>query len=234
MNRKRAVACLSSGLDSAMALRLGQTRGYLIDLSVTFDYGQKAFASEVRQAKLQSDFFQIPHRVIALPWFREMQSGGSLLKNDSQLPSLRADQLDEMAATQASAKAVWVPNRNGVMIEIAAGIAEDSGANAVIVGFNREEAATFPDNSEAYLQALNQALSFSTSGQVEVISPTSALNKQEIVAIGRKLNFPFHLLWSCYLSGEKMCGKCESCLRLMRALNANEVISDGLFSNQNP
>ena len=47
--------------------------------------------------------------------------------------------------------------------------------------------------------------------------------KTEIVQALRNLEkpFPFEMVWSCYHGGEstggKMCGKCESCQRFMRA-----------------
>ncbi|MEM5768246.1 MAG: 7-cyano-7-deazaguanine synthase, partial [Bacillota bacterium] len=70
----------------------------------------------------------------------------------------------------------------------------------------------------AYMGAVNQALSYSTQNGVKVNSPTVDLAKPALVALGRKLNVPFHLIWSCYHGGEYMCGRCESCLRLKRAL----------------
>ncbi len=68
-----------------------------------------------------------------MPWIRQFSGAGALL-GQGKLPSL--DDLDDGHEATQSAKAVWVPNRNGVMIEIAAGFAEDLGAEAVIVGFN--------------------------------------------------------------------------------------------------
>ena len=44
------------------------------------------------------------------------------------------------------------------------------------------------------------------------------LDKPGIVRMGRELDAPFHLVWSCYENGPAHCFKCESCLRLKRAL----------------
>ena len=38
------------------------------------------------------------------------------------------------------------------------------------------------------------------------------MTKAEIVRLGKKLNAPLHLTWSCYEGGEKACGRCDSCL----------------------
>src|SRR5439155_35646 len=67
----------------------------------------------------------------------------------------RRAKLPRHEMSERSAKAVWVPNRNGCFIEIAAAHAESMDAERLITGFNREEAATFPDNSKAYVGAVN-------------------------------------------------------------------------------
>lgn len=228
---KKAIALLSGGLDSTLACFLAQTYDVDVALALTFDYGQRAAKSEITRAKAIADYLKIPHRVIELPWFKDFQSPGGLLRAGTELPQPEAHQLSEKTFSEHSAKAVWVPNRNGVFIEIAAGIAEDLGAAAVIVGFNVEEAATFPDNSEEYLIAISYALTYSTSNRVQVISPTSRLDKKGIVREAVKHAFPLELIWSCYEGGARMCGRCESCMRFKRALVANEVKHDGYFAN---
>jgi len=154
-----------------------------------------------------------------------------LLNHSQLLPHPTLENLSDKTFSTESAKAVWVPNRNGVFIEIAAGIAEDLGANAIIVGFNREEGSTFPDNTKQYMEAITKALSFSTSNAVQVISPTVSMEKSEIVSVAKKERFPFNLLWSCYEADERMCGRCESCMRLKRALKTNEVDFHDLFKH---
>ena len=38
------------------------------------------------------------------------------------------------------------------------------------------------------------------------------LRKKEIVLLGKKLNAPLQLTWSCYQNSERACGLCSSCL----------------------
>jgi 7-cyano-7-deazaguanine synthase len=225
------VALLSGGLDSAIALQLGIRQGWQIALALTFDYGQRSAPREIRQAAALCAHFGVPHKALELAWFRDWASTSALLDRGRDLPRPQASELDRPAAARATAKAVWVPNRNGIFIEIAAGYAESLGAKAVLVGFNREEAQTFADNSQAYQEAVSRALAFSTANGVEVISPTAPLDKKAIVRAGIESGFPFRLLWSCYENGERMCGVCESCRRLKRALGANGVESDDLFAD---
>jgi 7-cyano-7-deazaguanine synthase len=148
--------------------------------------------------------------VIAIPWLAGL-TGTALVNRKAKLP------VNEMS--ERSAKAVWVPNRNGVFIEIAAAHAESLGATRLITGFNKEEAVTFPDNSPAYVNAVNKALSFSTANGVRVVSFTGTLEKKGIVNLGRRLNAPLKFIWPCYEGGRRWCGECESCLRSLRALH---------------
>jgi 7-cyano-7-deazaguanine synthase len=230
MPKSSAIALLSSGLDSALAAALAQREGTEITYALTFDYGQRACRQEQKQAAKIAEYLNVPHKVLRLPWFDEFSKRG-LLSENSPLPQPNAKELNETAFIEKSAAAVWVPNRNGVFLEVAASLAENVHADFLIVGFNAEEAATFPDNSQDYLEAINRALSFSTANHVRVLSPTAALNKREIVRRGKEIGFPFELLWSCYENSEHMCGSCESCMRLKRALRENEVNVEAFFKN---
>lgn len=226
---KRAVTVLSSGLDSSVALAMTLEQGWSVPLALTFDYGQRAAEREVGHAAKIAAHFGIPHRAIHLPWFKDFGRAGSLVHRAEHLPYPERADLSDLAYGKTSAKAVWVPNRNGVFLEIAAGFAENLEAEAIIVGFNKEEAITFPDNSLAYVESLNHAFTYSTANHVQVHSPTVEMDKTEIVAEANRLGFPLSLVWSCYENGHRMCRKCESCKRLERALDANGMESHAFF-----
>jgi 7-cyano-7-deazaguanine synthase len=229
--QRRAVVLLSGGLDSSVAMALALKQGIKICRAITFDYGQRAAGREIQKSNLISRHYGILHSVIPLPWFRELWSGGALLTDSELLPHPSFSDLSDQEASAESARKVWVPNRNGVFLEIAAGIAESRGADCVIVGFNREEATTFPDNSKEYLFALSEALKFSTANQVQVISPTADMDKTQIVRAAIETDFPLSDIWSCYEGQETMCGACESCMRLRRALLANNIGAPFAFTS---
>jgi 7-cyano-7-deazaguanine synthase len=203
------IAILSGGLDSTVSLAVA-VRKMKIVAALTFDYGQRAARREREASRAIARHYRVPHQVIETPWLARL-TGTALVNRRARLPRL------EMS--ERSAKAVWVPNRNGCFIEIAAAHAESMGARRLITGFNREEAATFPDNSKAYVGAVNRALSFSTATGVQVVSYTINLDKKEIVRLGRRLGAPLDRIWPCYEGGPEWCRSCESCLRSLRALH---------------
>ena len=131
--------------------------------------------------------------------------------------------MDDLVTSKETAKSVWVPNRNGIFLNVAAGYAESLGADWIVPGFNKEEAATFPDNSAGSLEATTQALSYSTANKVQIKCFTTDKNKTEIVQMGQALKVDWTLMWPCYFSGEKWCGQCESCQRSKRALMASGI-----------
>jgi 7-cyano-7-deazaguanine synthase len=139
----------------------------------------------------------------------------ALVRRELPLPAPELARLD--ADAPATADAVWVPNRNGLLVNLAAAVAEARGLDVVLVGFNAEEAATFPDNSARFVDSLNAALQDSTRGTVRVEAPLLALDKAQLLAEGRRVGAPVHLVWSCYEGGEAPCGRCESCRRRQRA-----------------
>lgn len=218
MGRVRSVILLSGGLDSAANLALCAEHDLPV-LALTADYGQRAFEPELKAARALCEYYGVRHESLDLRWLGAL-GGSSLTSRKLDVPDVATGLLDDAATTRASAKAVWVPNRNGVLINAAAAYAERLGAQRVVVGFNIEEAATFPDNSAEYLGRASDALAFSTANQVVVHCYTTELNKREIVAELRRLAraFPIERVWSCYHEGPKPCGACESCRRLARAV----------------
>jgi 7-cyano-7-deazaguanine synthase len=211
-----SIVLLSAGLDSAVNLKQALDSDG-VALALTFDYGQRAAAREAACAALMCGRLGVSHRLVPLPWLRDLCKNA--LVGVGQVPEVTADALEsETVRSGETARAVWVPNRNGVFVGIAASFAESLGAEAVVAGFNREEAATFPDNSAEFVAATNAQLGLSTHTGVKVHSYTQDMTKSEIVRLGRRIGAPVACVWSCYLGYPEHCWQCESCARLERAL----------------
>ena len=202
-----AVVLLSGGLDSTVCLKKAVDEKQA-QLALTFDYGQKAAKREIEAARKICKKLKVKQNIIKLGWLGKL-GNSALLANNTKIPSPGPNASSE--SLQKAARDVWVPNRNGVFINIGAAFAEGLGLDTVIAGFNRDEAELFPDNSVQYIAAANAALRFSTLPGINLESYTASLSKKEIVKFGRSINAPLDLIWYCYLGGQQPCGRCQSC-----------------------
>lgn len=213
--RNKSIILLSGGLDSFVSLAFAKEK-YNITLALSFDYGQRAKPKEIEAAKQIAKFYNIDHKVILTPWLAKI-TNTSLVNTNNSLPELDITELDDSTLTNQSAKNVWVPNRNGVFLNIAGCLADAYGFSHIIFGANKEEGATFPDNTQEFIDRINGSLEYSTLSKPKVSAPLIKYDKSQIVKIGLEKKIPFNLVRSCYTNNEKHCGKCESCLRLKRA-----------------
>jgi 7-cyano-7-deazaguanine synthase len=218
---RKSLVLLSGGLDSTINLYEAKRVSDVV-LALTFNYGQRAQTRELEHAGAIAKRVGVPHRVVELPWFKDF-TNTSLVSTSREVPVGQEISIDDLKTSQTSAKAVWVPNRNGILLNVAAGFAEGLGADWIVPGFNIEEAATFPDNSEDFLRSLTHSLSFSTANAVEVKCFTTQMNKSEIVRRGIELGVDFEMIWPCYFGGQTPCGTCESCQRFKRATRAADL-----------
>jgi 7-cyano-7-deazaguanine synthase len=225
----RSIALLSSGLDSAVAFKMAyDVTG--VEMALTFDYGQRAAKKEIERAKAICDRFSVKHEVIRLPWLKAI-TATALVNKKAAVPTPTEQELDEIKGKALeTAHLVWVPNRNGAFINIAASYADALTVDQIVCGFNAEEGATFPDNTPAFVEAINRSLEYSTENHTKVIAPVISLNKEEIIRKGAAIGAPLDLSWSCYFSKEKPCGVCESCMRRARAFKRAGVDDPSLRS----
>ena len=210
----KSVILLSGGLDSLVSLGLKKDELNII-LALTFDYGQKSVEKEIAASEKICDYYGIEHRVIKLDWLKEITH--TALVADAEVPSG-----EELEIPENSAKAVWVPNRNGLFLNIAGSFADSFGFDNILIGANKEEGQTFPDNTQDFIDAVNNEFEFSTQKAPKVVAPLINCDKNDIVMLALKHKIPLELTMSCYQSGEGHCGVCESCQRLKKALEFNK------------
>ena len=203
----RGIVLLSGGLDSVVSLALGKEL-YNISLALTFDYGQRAVAREIQAAKKICDFYGIEHKIIKLDWLKDITH--TALVSDNELPK-----------GEGHAKEVWVPNRNGLFLNIAGAFADGEDYDYILIGANKEEAETFSDNTKNFIEKVNSEFEYSTLKHPKIVAPLINHDKNDIVKLALKNNVPLDLIYSCYSSTEKHCGECESCVRLKKALKSN-------------
>ncbi len=208
---KKGIILLSGGLDSLVGLGIAKDK-YNIELALTFDYGQKSAKQEIETSKKICEHYNIKHKVIKLDWLKEITHTALVSENEIPTDSL---------GTSESAQNVWVPNRNGLFLNIAACFADSYSYDYIIFGANKDEGATFPDNTEEFRAEISKVFETSTLAHPKVVAPLINYTKDDIVKIAMENSVPLELVRSCYAGGEKHCGVCESCRHLKRALLAN-------------
>ncbi len=209
----KGIILLSGGLDSLVSLGL-TIKDYCIALALTFDYGQKSAKYEIDASKEICNYYNICHEVIKLDWLKNITH--CALVSDKKLPSG-----GELNNPKQSAINVWVPNRNGLFLNIAGCIADANDYDYIVIGANKEEGQTFPDNTQQFIDRINSEFEFSTRKKPKVIAPLINYNKNDIVKLALGHKIPLEYVRSCYDASEKHCGKCESCTRLKNALIQN-------------
>lgn len=207
----KGIILLSGGLDSLVSLGIGIEK-YGISLALTFDYGQKAVEQEISTSKNICDYYKIEHKVIKLDWLKDVTH--TALVSNEDLP-------EGIDNPEQSAKSVWVPNRNGLFLNIAGSFADGNDYDYIIIGANKEEGQTFPDNTQEFIDKIDAEFEYSTQKHPKVVAPLINSDKNDIVKLALEHKIPLEFVRSCYASGEKHCGKCESCTRLKNALIAN-------------
>jgi 7-cyano-7-deazaguanine synthase len=222
---------LSSGLDSAVNLLMAREQGG-VGAAVTVDYGQRAARREVEKAADLCRRYRLRHIVLEASWLGEI-SGGALTTGKEIPPSIEPGGLDDDASTRASMREVWVPNRNGLLANMGACLAEAMELPWVVMGLNAEEGATFPDNSPGFVREVNRLFAYSTLSGVRLRSFTMDWDKVNMMRAAIQRDLDFHLLWPCYNGETLMCGTCESCARFKRAALNLGIIDrlQGLFKN---
>ena len=191
--KNSSVILLSGGLDSFVSLALASQNSN-IALALIFDYGQKVFEEELEASKKIAEFYNLKLEVIKLDFLKNL-----LLENSD-----------------------WVPNRNGLFLNIAACYADKYGYSEIIIGANKEEAGRFSDNSKEFIVRADEFFEYSTQIQPKVSAPLQNMTKVEIINKGLELGIDFSLIKSCYNkktdAGLKHCGVCASCIYLKGAL----------------
>jgi 7-cyano-7-deazaguanine synthase len=204
--KSRSIILLSGGLDSTVSATIAAQKTTPL-FALTFDYGQRAALMEIKASQHICTALGLRHKLVKLPFFKEFDRCALI----STTREIDAGRLVRM-------KDVWVPNRNGLFINVAACYAEYYRASLIITGFNREEAARFPDNTLQFSKAVNTALKYSTRNKVKVKSYVAQYTKKQIYKIGIALNAPLELIYSCYKGEKDMCGQCASCKKLFACI----------------
>lgn len=203
---KDSLIILSGGMDSVTMLHEFKDE---VALALTFDYGSKHNAKEIPFAKLHCDRLGIRHIVIPLSFMAEYFKS-SLLQGGEEIPEGSYD--DE------NMKSTVVPFRNGIMLSIAAGMAESNGLTKVMMANHAGDHAIYPDCTPKFVNAMDGAIQAGTYEGIRLVAPYTMLTKADIARRGAALGIDYTETWSCYVGGEVHCGRCGTCVERKEAL----------------
>lgn len=219
---KRAVVLLSGGLDSVVALYHTATHAD-IACAISFDYASKHNHREIRHARLHAKKLNIQHRVVDLSSISEHLSS-SLLKEGAPIPHADYD--------EESMRSTVVPFRNGIMLAVAAGIAESEHAHSLVIGAHGGDHALYPDCRPEFMEAMHRAVTLGTYDNIRVDAPFLHKSKADIVRLGASLNVDFSKTWSCYEGLKLHCGTCGTCRERRIAFKEANVLDPTKYSRK--
>ncbi|WP_297243885.1 7-cyano-7-deazaguanine synthase QueC [uncultured Prevotella sp.] len=204
---KDSIIIVSGGMDSVTLLYDFKDR---IALGISFDYGSNHNAKEIPFAKLHCERLGIKHVTIPLD-FMHQYFKSSLLEG--------ADAIPEGHYQDENMKSTVVPFRNGIMLAIAAGMAESYGLSHVMIANHGGDHAIYPDCRPEFISAMSNATEAGSYNGVTVLAPYTNITKGDIARRGKELGIDYNETWSCYKGGEKHCGKCGTCVERKEALH---------------
>ncbi len=203
----KVVVLCSGGMDSVTALYWAR-RAHEVVAAVSFDYGSKHNRREIPFAAEHAAALQVPHQVIALDFMNRFFAS-SLLQSGGAVPDGHYE-----AATM---RQTVVPFRNGIMLAVAAGLAESRGAAGLVIAAHAGDHAIYPDCREEFMRAMGAAMRAGTYAGLELLRPFIAMNKAQIAQEGARLGVDYGRTWSCYKGGEVHCGQCGTCVERREA-----------------
>ena len=203
---KDSVLILSGGMDSTTLLYDQQER---IALAISFDYGSNHNAREIPFAQWHCQQLGVEHLIIPLD-FMSRYFNSSLLQG--------ADAIPEGHYADDNMRSTVVPFRNGIMLAIAAGMAESRGLKYVMMANHGGDHAIYPDCRPEFVEAMSEAMRTGTYPGIRLLAPFTDLTKTDIALKGKLFGIDYAKTWSCYKGGEHHCGRCGTCVERREAL----------------
>jgi len=209
-----AVVLLSGGMDSVTLLhhtRQANPAGALYALS--FGYGQK-HARELEMAAWQAERIGVrEHRVADAGLLGALTRGGSALTD----PAIAVPALSDLRPEQHAQPPTYVPNRNMILLALAAAWAESLGVGRVLYGAQQQDRYGYWDCTVDFIARINDLLKLNRGRAVVVEAPFVAMSKADILRLGLALGVDYAHTWSCYRGLARPCGSCPTCIERARA-----------------
>ena len=203
----KAVVLFSGGLDSTVLVYHLLNKGADLKL-LSIDYGQR-HEKELKSSSEIAESLDLEHEILRLPMLNNLLGGSALTDPSISLP--------EGHYAEDSMKATVVPNRNMILLSLAAGHAISLQFDTVAYAAHAGDHTIYPDCRPEFATAIDQALKLCDWNTISLYRPFIQLSKQDLVRKGNELGVPFEKTWSCYAGNDKHCGKCGTCVERKEA-----------------
>jgi 7-cyano-7-deazaguanine synthase len=206
---REAIVLLSGGLDSATALAIARSEGFHCR-TLAVSYGQRHAAELAAARRVSAALGAVEHRQMHVDL---ADIGGSALTDHS------------IAVPEEATPGIpvtYVPARNTLLLALALGWAEVTGARDIFIGVNAVDYSGYPDCRPVFIAQFEQLAVLATRAGAEgarfgIHAPLIAMSKAGIIRAGSALGVDYGITVSCYqaTADGEACGRCDSC-RLRR------------------
>lgn len=215
---KTATVLLSGGMDSTVLLHhVIKNLHYETVYVLSFNYGQR-HNRELEAATWQAKLFEEvkEHRIIDISFFADLLDGAAaLLQGGGKIPDLQ-----DLAEEERKQPPTYVPNRNMMLLSLAASYAEARKCSNVFYGAQVQDEYGYWDCTLEFIERINRVLKLNRSEPVTIIAPFVKMKKAEEVVLGLELGVDFSKTWTCYRGREHPCGTCPTCVERANAFEA--------------
>lgn len=225
---KKALVLFSGGVDSTTCLAMAiQKYGNENVIALSVFYGQR-HDKEIQAAQKLAEYYGVTWKQLDLALLFADSDCTLLSGVKGEIP--KESYAAQLEKTDGKPVSTYVPFRNGLFLASAASIALSNDCEVIYYGAHSDDAAgnAYPDCSEAFHQAMNQAIYLGSGNQLRVEAPFVAQTKAEVVKQGLSLGVPYQMTWSCYEGSDRPCGVCGTCRDRAAAFAANGIV-DPLF-----
>lgn len=209
-SNKGVVVIISGGMDSTIVLRLAvQKYGADKVHALSFNYGQRQKQELHMAVKTCAKLGIAKSSIVSLNFLQEFSQGFSANVDRSvTMPTIKDVLGDPSPKT-------YVPNRNMIMLSIAAAYAEVNDLDCVLCGLQVHDEYSYHDTTQEFVDGLNSVLTMNRKKKITILAPFNALNKYEEILILNELGEVSLLenTLTCYDPDKagRSCGKCPSC-----------------------
>lgn len=214
----KILVVMSGGLDSATLACSLTHQGHTVG-GFSVNYGQR-HKKELYYARMLCRKLEVKHYEIDLRQLGALLPGGSLTDEHVQVPHGHYQE-DTMKQTV-------VPNRNMVLLSLAAAVAIANGYEAVAYGAHAGDHAIYPDCRPEFIRTMCTAFLQCDWNMLFLLTPFAHLTKSQIVQEGIRVGVPFEWTWTCYEGSLRPCLKCGSCTERAEAFREAGIADPAL------